>query len=124
MGNCYITPGIQTGTLYLFFKAQMPPSLIKHSQHTCYELSPLLPSQFSSVAQSCPTLCKPIMPGFPVHHQLLELTQTSAFKYMIFLLPEVCHSALYHKLLEIGCFSPETYKFLEFRSHVRIVSLM
>ena len=33
----------------------------------------------SSVAQSYPTLCDPIdcsMPGFPVHHQLLELTQT------------------------------------------------
>ena len=35
--------------------------------------------QFSSVAQSCPTLCDPMdysIPGFPVHHQLLELTQT------------------------------------------------
>ena len=34
---------------------------------------------FSSVAQSCPTLCNPMgcsMPGFPVHHQLLELAQT------------------------------------------------
>ena len=34
--------------------------------------------QFSSVAQSCPTLCDPMdcsTPGFPVHHQLLELTQ-------------------------------------------------
>ena len=35
--------------------------------------------QFNSVAQSCPTLCDPInhsMPGLPVHHQLLESTQT------------------------------------------------
>ena len=35
--------------------------------------------QFSSVAQSCPTLCNPrdySTPGFPVHHQLPELTQT------------------------------------------------
>ena len=34
---------------------------------------------FSSVAQSCPTLCDPMncsMPGLPVHHQLLEFTQT------------------------------------------------
>ena len=34
---------------------------------------------FSSVGQSSPTLCDPMecsMPGFPVHHQLLELTQT------------------------------------------------
>ena len=32
----------------------------------------------SSVAQSCPTLCDPMdgsTPGFPVHHQLLELDQ-------------------------------------------------
>ena len=35
--------------------------------------------QFSSVAQSCPTLCDPMnrsTPGLPVHHQLLEFTQT------------------------------------------------
>ena len=35
--------------------------------------------QFSSVVQSCPTLCDPMncsMPGLPVHHQLLESTQT------------------------------------------------
>ena len=35
--------------------------------------------QFSSVAQSCLTLCNPMngsTPGFPVHHQLPELTQT------------------------------------------------
>ena len=35
--------------------------------------------QFSSVAQSCSTLCDPMncsTPGLPVHHQLLEFTQT------------------------------------------------
>ena len=35
--------------------------------------------QFSSVAQFCLTLCDPMdcsTPGLPVHHQLLELTQT------------------------------------------------
>ena len=35
--------------------------------------------QFSSVAQSCPTLCNLrncSMPGLPVHHQLPEFTQT------------------------------------------------
>ena len=34
---------------------------------------------FSSVAQSCPTLCNPMncsMPGLPVYHQRLEFTQT------------------------------------------------
>ena len=35
--------------------------------------------QFISVAQSCPTLCDSMdcsTPGLPVHHQLLESTQT------------------------------------------------
>src|SRR5574337_472184 len=35
--------------------------------------------QFSSVAQSYPTLCDPMncsMPGLPVYHQLPEFTQT------------------------------------------------
>ena len=38
--------------------------------------------QFSSVAQSCPTLYDPMnrsTPGLPVHHQLLEFTQTHAY---------------------------------------------
>ena len=36
-------------------------------------------TQFSSVPQSCPTLCDPInrsTPGLPVHHQLPEFTET------------------------------------------------
>ena len=45
--------------------------------HCCvFEISSV---QFSSVAQSCPTLCDPMnhsMLGLPVHHQLLEFTQT------------------------------------------------
>ena len=35
--------------------------------------------RFNSVPQWCLTLCDPMdcsMPGFPVHHQLAELTQT------------------------------------------------
>ena len=35
--------------------------------------------QFSSVAQSCPSLCDPMncsTPGLPVHHQLPEFTET------------------------------------------------
>ena len=36
--------------------------------------------QFSSVTQSCPTLCHPMecsKPGFPVHHHFPEFTQTA-----------------------------------------------
>ena len=39
----------------------------------------ILQNQFSSFAQSCLTLCDPMnrsTPGLPVHHQLLEFTQT------------------------------------------------
>ena len=42
----------------------------------CYVCSS---AQFSSVVQSCPTLCDPMnhsTPGLPVHHQLPEFTQT------------------------------------------------
>ena len=44
-----------------------------HKLLVCYGI------QFSSVAQSCPTLCDPMnrsTPGLPVHHQLPEFTQT------------------------------------------------
>ena len=37
----------------------------------------------SSVIQSCLTLCDPMdcsIPGFPVHHQLLEPTQTHVYR--------------------------------------------
>ena len=54
-----------------FFGAQS--SLWSNSHiHSCWV-------QFSSVAQSCPTLCDPTnhsTPGLPVHHQLPEFTQT------------------------------------------------
>ena len=48
--------------------------LSPHTQHSFVNQV-----QFSSVAQSCPTLFDPMnhsMPGLPVHHQLLESTQT------------------------------------------------
>ena len=50
-------------------------SAVKHRGFPLYVQS----VQFSSVTQYCLTLCDPIdhsMPGFPVHHQLPESTQT------------------------------------------------
>ena len=44
--------------------------------------------QFSSVAQSCPTLCHPMnrsMPGLPVHHQLLEFTHVNVNSHVLVL---------------------------------------
>ena len=49
---------------------------IKSSSTVLFQFSLV---QFSSVAQSCPTLCNHMdwsMPGFPVHHRFLELAQT------------------------------------------------
>ena len=63
---------------------------VPHQSLSCFQsLSPgflwcvLTVNQFSSVAQSCPTVCDPIdcsMPGFPVHHQLPELAQIHAHR--------------------------------------------
>ena len=48
--------------------------------------------QFSSVTQSCPTLCDPMnhsTPGLPVHHQLPEFTQTHVHWVSDAILPSV-----------------------------------
>ena len=54
------------------------PTQTKKKKTTDGELLGLHYSQFSSVTQSCPTLCDPMdcsIPGFPVHHQHPELSQ-------------------------------------------------
>ena len=51
-----------------------------HSLSKFEVYSTVLLIQFSSVAQSCPTLCNPMncsTPGLSVHHQLLEFKLTS-----------------------------------------------
>ena len=54
--------------------------------------------QFSSVAQTCQTLCDPMdcsTPGFPVHHQLLEPTQTQVHQVDDAIQPSfLCHPLL------------------------------
>ena len=54
----------------------LEPPDSKHHSRTSNSISSV---QFSSVAQSCPTLCEPMnssTPGLPVHHKLPEFTQT------------------------------------------------
>ena len=54
--------------------------------------------QFSSVTQSCPTLCDPMnrsMPGLPVHHQLPKFTQLMSIKSVM----PSSHLILCHPLL-------------------------
>ena len=75
------------GKIYTFLFCVLWLILSQQHQHLCslllgcciqssvYRIS----VQFSSVTQSCPTLCDPMnrsTPGLPVHHQLLEFTQT------------------------------------------------
>ena len=61
---------------------------IKKQRHHFANKGPY--GQFSSVAQSCPTLCDPMncsMPGLPVHHQLPEFMQTRPSSWW-------CHPAI------------------------------
>ena len=56
--------------VHLPVQAELPLSVLAHQVGSV---------QFSSVAQSCPTLRDPMnrsTPGLPVHHQLPEFTQT------------------------------------------------
>ena len=71
--------------------------------------------QFSSVAQSCLTLCNPMdcsMPGFPVHHQLLELTQTHVLRVSDAIQP-------YHPL---SCPSPPAFSLSQHQGLFKWVS--
>ena len=78
----FLCPSKHTGGITL-------PPLVFHSPYPePYVLDPsfdacLCVPLFSSVAQSCLTLCKPMAcstPGLPVHHQLPELAQTHVLR--------------------------------------------
>ena len=61
-----------------FATTRMDPEIITLSEPE-REIPFDIAYQFSSVAQSCPTLCDPVnhsTPGLPVHHHLPEFTQT------------------------------------------------
>ena len=54
-------------------------SLRSYQPYFCNYNLPFQVVQFSSVTQSCPTICDPMnrsTPGLPVHNQLPEFTQT------------------------------------------------
>ena len=64
--------------------------------------------EFSSVIQLCPTLCNPMdcsMPGFLVHHQLLELAQTHVYRVSDAIQP--CHPPSHPLLFP----SPPAFRF-------------
>ena len=78
-------PNLDSGLLYcrrILYHLSHEGSPNRASYLTIYIYIYTCITQFSSIAQSCPTLCNPVdwsKPGFPVHHQLLELTQTHVY---------------------------------------------
>ena len=63
--------------IYIIWKTKKKSSLGWPISKEFWIICPVF--QFSSVTQSCPTFCNPMnrsTPGLPVHHQLLEFTQT------------------------------------------------
>ena len=72
--------------MHLYILCHLIHSKILCSEHYCLQIKKQSKrtqlcalDTFSSVAQSCSTLCDPMncsMPGLPVHHQLPELAQT------------------------------------------------
>ena len=79
---CFALPTAVTEVLGITVKQTSPSSCLRvrfrGNQSKTYSSV-----QFSSVAQSCPTLCDPMnhsTPGPPVRHQLPEFTQTHAYR--------------------------------------------
>ena len=78
---CYNTNLSRVHETDIWFDTEKPSQIRSHSEArgaktSTYKFHSV---QLNSVAQSCLTLCNPMnrsTPGFPVHHQLLESTQT------------------------------------------------
>ena len=73
--NCWTTREVPQ----LHFLKRRPQMFLKYHTFGVFFFFFFFHEKFSSVAQSCPTLCNPMdcsMPGLPVHHQLPEFTQT------------------------------------------------
>ena len=94
-----------------------------------YILHKYIRPQFSSVSQSCPTLCDPMdcsTPGLPVHHQLQEFTQTHVHWVgdavqpshpLLFPSPPTFNLSLHQGLFKWISSSHQVAKVLEFHLH-------
>ena len=83
--------------------------------------------QFSSVTQSCPTLCNRMnrsTPGLPVHHQLPEFTQTHVHRVgdviqpshpLLSPFPPALTPSHHQGLFQLVSFSHEVAKVLDFQ---------
>ena len=94
-------------------------SLVGYSPWGCKESdrTERLTVQFSSLTQSCPTLCDLMdcsTPGLPVHHQLPEFTQTQTISSSV--VPFFCLSpSQHHGLFQWVSSSHQVAKVLEFQ---------
>ena len=93
-----VSPALQVQNFNHWTAREVLPSSYVSYLYKSHLENAFPPYQFSSVAQSCLTLCDPMgcsTPGFPVHHQLWELIQTHAIESVI---PSnhliVCHPLL------------------------------
>ena len=114
----FIIWAIREAFLYYNWVAALS-MLLKGSSHLSVE--------FSSVAQSCLTLCNPMnhsTPGLPVHHQLPEFTQTHVHWVSDAIQPShplsspsppAPHPSLHQSLFQWVNFSQEVAKVLEFQ---------
>ena len=76
--HCQLAFGFQGVIILCDWGTWKPPASLCHHDYHLIQVS-LFSCLFSSVAQSCLTLCDPMdcrMPGLPVQHQLSKFTQT------------------------------------------------
>ena len=91
------------------------------------EYGEILYPQFSSVTQSCPTLCDPMnrsTPSLPVHHQLPEFTQTHVHRVLT-VMPS-SHLILHHPLLLLPPIPPSIRVFSNestLRMSIKVVNI-
>ena len=92
-GNDPMDCSLPGSSVHGIFQTRVPEWVaISFSRRSSERGSPALFSsvQFSSVAQSCTTLCDPMnrsTPGLPVHHPLLEFTKTHVHQVGIAIQP-------------------------------------
>ena len=109
---------------YQFFSLTKSKFRIKHSV------------QFSSVAQSHPTLCNPMnrsTPGLPIHHRLPELAQTHVHRVsdaiqlshlLSFPFPSAFHLSQHQGLFQWVSSSHQVAKVLELQLFLQIFRLI
>ena len=94
----YLVLTVASCPAYRFLRRQVIWSSIPISLRIFYNLLWSTQSKvFSSVTQSCPTLCDPMncsTPGLPVYHQLLEFTQTPGVYSNSCPLSQWCHATI------------------------------